>query len=60
MLAAIILLGLVVVVLAVVLILKFPRRTNDNQSAAMLLKTDISDLNKSMLELKDGPPKAVK
>ncbi|HEY1645866.1 MAG TPA: DNA recombination protein RmuC, partial [Candidatus Saccharimonadales bacterium] len=50
---AAIVLGVVVVVLALVLVLRLPKKSGDSQSA-MLLKADISDLSKSMNDLKDG------
>lgn len=53
MIILVIVLGVIAVFLAVLLAVKWPKKPMDDQSA-MLLKTDISELNKSMLELKDG------
>ncbi len=52
MVIAVIILGVVVLVLIGMLILR-PPKTPDSESS-MLLKTDITELNRSMLELKDG------
>jgi DNA recombination protein RmuC len=52
MVTAVIILGILVVVLLTVLVIKRP--TKPNQNDALLIKADITELNKSMLDLKDG------
>ncbi len=51
MLVAVIVLGLAVVVLVALLVIKRP---GSDQNSALLLKADMTELNKSVLELKDG------
>jgi len=55
MLMAIIVLGLAVVVLMALLLIKRP--TKDDTNSSLLLKADMSELNKSMADLKDSMQK---
>ena len=52
MITAVIILGILVVVLLTILVIKRPLKANQND--ALLLKADITELNKSMIDLKDG------
>ncbi len=52
MITAVIILGILVVVLLTILVIKRPSKANQND--ALLLKADITELSRSMLDLKDG------
>lgn len=56
MIVAVIVLGILVIVLLLVLLVVVLRRSNPpaDQGNALLLKADMSELNKSVLQLKDG------